>query len=294
MATAKVTEMDREIAVALASEEGHEETVSAKDCILDLSYAREPKRQRWQQWVDAWNPALFGRPYLSRRSNGDLAILDGGHRIAALRARRGEEAEFKAIILDGLAVEDEAWLFVHMDTDRTSPSPAEIFRGQLIAKEQEALDILLVCSSEHVDILGVDRAVPSGSQGRTGARISSTLAIGTLRRLYHAGGSRLLRSTLSILKQTWGDDHGAFDRFPLLSVSGFISLWPHADDDRLMAVMSKHRPGDLHRSAQMLAETFSIGSGGESLTAYGRRILAEWYNQGLRVKAKRLNLGGGG
>lgn len=281
-----VSDGDREVAKSLAHEQGRVEEVDARRCILDLDYAREPKESRWRPWVTAWNWPLFGLPILSRRDDG-YAILDGGHRISAIRAKFGPDIKFNAVVVSDLSREAEAWLFTHLDTESYKPTQAEIFRANLFAKVPEEVDIDFVSRSLGVTIYGVHGASPSGDVASI-KRLKGTFAIGTLRTIYRRGGNLHLRKVMEALRDAWGQQHAAFDRFPLSAMSLFWLQWPTADSKRLVVKMSEPRntPDQLRLTAARLAEAFvNLGAA----ATYGRRVLGEWYSRGLRKGKLREN-----
>ena len=124
-----------------AEQMGEEHFINANECLFDISYGNEPQ-ERWFKPIQAsFKWAMFGRPIVAQRKDGFYAVLDGRHRIVAVRNLFGTDTTFKALVLTGLTQEDEAWMFSHLDIDRRSVPAAETFRSAVIAKERYAIDI---------------------------------------------------------------------------------------------------------------------------------------------------------
>lgn len=264
-----------------AQEMGEEYHVNTKECVFDATYGNEPRERWWKPIAASFKWSMWGRPILSQRKDGRYYVLDGRHRIIALREISGDDAEFPALIMKGLTVQDEAWMFNHLNTDKRAVPAAETFRAALVAKERYAVDIEEVMTTEGIGIRGVTKFGKPETAG-VAARIRETQAIGTLKQIYAREGKMGLRKVVTVLKDAWYDEHGAFDRFPMVAVSAFLNKYsPKAKVPTLIRAMQDANPGQLKTSADVLKGTISIGVG-SSLPRYGTVILANWYNRKTR------------
>ena len=264
-----------------AQEMGQEQYVSAKDCVFDATYGNEPKARWWKPISANFKWAMFGRPILSLRKDGLFYVLDGRHRIIALREIFGDDTEFPALVLKGLQVQDEAWMFNHLNIDHRAVPASETFRAALMAKERYAVDIEEVLTSEGIGIIGVTK-FEKGAKSSAGGRVAETQAIGTLNRIYKRDGKLALRNVISILKDAWIEEHGAFDRFSLVAVAAFVNKYgKKSKPPTLIRAMRDANPGQLKTSADLLKGTISLGSG-SGLEKYGNTILANWSNKKTR------------
>lgn len=87
--------------------------------------------------VKRWDWSLCQPLVVSRRSDGDLLILDGQHRHAGA-IERGDIAFLPCVILSSLDREGEAKTFVELNTKRQRLTQAEVFHGMLAAGDPQA------------------------------------------------------------------------------------------------------------------------------------------------------------
>lgn len=136
---------------------------------------------------------------VSRRDNGDMVVLDGQQRRAAL-LQAGFDGRFsiQCEVLDGLSFADENAVFKRLNADRKSVLPLYLFNNRVNAGESAPVAISLI-----VKECGL--SVATGGSNATGT-IRATAA---LERVY--GGYTLkkpqaaaLRATLTVIKDAWG------------------------------------------------------------------------------------------
>jgi len=260
-----------------AEQMGEEHLINANECLFDISYGNEPQ-ERWFKPIQAsFKWAMFGRPIVAQRKDGFYAVLDGRHRIVAVRNLFGTDTTFKALVLTGLTQEDEAWMFSHLDIDRRSVPAAETFRSAVMAKERYAIDIEEVMTSERIEIIGVTGQLSAAANASEG-RVQKTQAIGTLKVIYNREGKLGLRKTIQILKEAWIDEHGAFDRFPLVAVNAFLTKHRGAKIPTLIKALKDHNPGQLKTSSDGIKANVNISGVGNSVARFGLFILTQWYN----------------
>jgi hypothetical protein len=87
--------------------------------------------------VKRWDWSLCQPLVVSRRSDGDLLILDGQHRHAGA-IERGDIHFLPCVILSSLDREGEAKTFVELNTKRQRLTQAEVFHGMLAAGDPQA------------------------------------------------------------------------------------------------------------------------------------------------------------
>jgi len=82
-------------------------------CFKDLGYQRPTDKKRAARIAQNLNPNRLMVVTLSERADGNMAIIDGGHRVAALRLLGYDNVW--AHVLHGLTPQEEARLFVLLD-----------------------------------------------------------------------------------------------------------------------------------------------------------------------------------
>jgi len=247
------------------------------ELIRDPFINRPLDDKRAERMASAFKPDLFGVPEVSRRGDGKYAIVDGQHRIEALRILGWNGQRIACKIFDGLSRADEAERFLGLNDFRT-PRKVEKFLVRLTAKDPIACAVnRIVGDAGYV----VDR------QSRDGV----ICATDSLESIYLGRGQKIrgqnpdaLRQTLDVITLAWGRTKAAVNAQVLLGVGSFILRY--ADNI------------DLKRLVQKL---IGVPGGSSGLTARGRgkkelhggtlasgiaHYIVESYNRGLRGKSR--------
>ena len=171
------------------TDDGRHEMAVVK--ITDLKINRTSRREANQRRVDLiareYDMAKAGVIEVSRRDNGEMYVMDGGHRMLA--AHIAGETEILAHIHVGLTQQDEARLYREMNKTRLPIKPLEEFKAGLIGGAKDLLEI-----DQIVKELGGHIAT---TQGGSAAGI---VAVKSLERVYKQVGPQGLRS-LAVVDQ---------------------------------------------------------------------------------------------
>jgi len=250
------------------------------DLTVDQSYQADISRSQLAKMVP-WNPDLAGAIEVSHRTDGRYLVLDGQHRLLSARA---QHIEFiRAIVHQGLAVEDEALRFVLLNTQRRQPKALDLFHGRLRAGDEEAAAVVAIVTEFGLTI-----------PRHHGGNIADN-AIGcadALTRIYATGGDFLLRETLRVVEHAWlGNTRGHSG--PVVSgVAGVIWVYrqhPYFSISRLAERVSIVSPIHLAQRAGVIAEGRQGAHGGGTASGsrnlgYGlyREAVREVYNRRAR------------
>ena len=101
--------------------------VKVSDLFVDYSYQRSPIGKKVNKIAKNFDPDLLGVIICSMRESGVLAVIDGSHRVHALRQKQMNDAVLNALVYFDLKIEDEAKIFSLLNQEHTKPNPAEIF-----------------------------------------------------------------------------------------------------------------------------------------------------------------------
>jgi hypothetical protein len=228
-----------------------------------------PKAQREFKEIHAAEIAAdidleaIGYPVVNKR-DGNFYIVDGQHRIAALKMIGWGDQQIMCEVYEGLSEKDEAELFLRRDK-RRAVQAFDRFRIGVVAEREVETDI--------------DRIIRS-----QGLRISddySTLSIacvGALYKTYRNGGPVVLGRSVRLLRDGFPDDGAAFRR-ELVEGAGLVCQRYNGDldDEALKAKLANLRGGAmsvLNKAARIKAAT------GETLSQCTAAALVEVANQG--------------
>jgi hypothetical protein len=151
---------------------------------------RELKQHRVDHLVAEFDLEQLGNPVVSER-DGVFYILDGQHRVAALKDIGWGDQQIECWTYSGLSETEEAERFLKLNDILTVDAFSK-FRVGVSAGRAEETDIDRIVKEAHLVV----------SQARIGGAI---MAVGTLRRIYSRGGPGCLERTLRIIRDAYGD-----------------------------------------------------------------------------------------
>lgn len=229
---------------------------------------REFNERHASKIAAAFDPDLFDDLVVTL-PNGDgiYHVVDGQHRMAAIRSLYGEEEKVPCRIVDAKDPARAAAIFDKINTGRRLPTSIEKFRVRVTAGAETEVAInravvQLGCRIEHSD-------------GPNSIRAPAALL-----NVHNAFGLQVLNDTLATIRTTWRDDKGAWEG-PV--IEGFGSLIGehrgHLDWKRIRErTAANYTPGRLLGQAKADKEAL-----GGRLADGVRRVLIRNYNQGLRA-----------
>lgn len=138
---------------------------------------------------------LCGALVVSARPNGVYAVFDGQHRLQALRVLGVDK--WKCLVYEGLTPEEEAVLFVKLQTERRPVHPLDRHKALVFSGDENAIKINNLAEECGYRI--------------TDAKVHGALAcVITVADCYRVYGPEHLRLALKILEEAWGlSDHYA-------------------------------------------------------------------------------------
>lgn len=169
---------------------------------------------------------------VSRRSNGDLVLLDGGHRCAALMEAGMGDWEITAHIYDGLSLSEEARLFRKLNNTRRSTAYDD-FKVGVVEGDAECVDIDATVAKHDLKVVNQSRD-------------KTVRAVDKLRRIYRSGGAELLSDTLGVALGAWGATSDATEGDVLHGISQVLNRYgTEIDRPALIRKLAKHPGGPL-------------------------------------------------
>lgn len=169
--------------------------LAVSSLLVDPNVQRTVDTQRVERIAAALSPDALGTITVSHRNNGSYHVIDGQHRVAAVRLADGDDAKVLCRVFDGLTLAEEAEMF-RLLNNTAKPQALDLFRVRIIAGDPDALAI--------VDIL--HRYGWAVGQAQAG-HIAAASAV---ERLYHRDAEALEKSVAAIAR-AWGHDIPAND-----------------------------------------------------------------------------------
>jgi hypothetical protein len=255
--------------LAETQEAGNIEVLRLDDINIDKLYQRDLNNDRIQRISDNWDMKAAGAILVSRRENGSLWVVDGGHRMGA--AMMAGETEILAQVLVGLTPKEEAEYRLRANYRRPD-TPQERFRAQLVAEHAETVEINGIVERHGAKV----NFSPNSNAG-----INAVATLEEIFRRDHTGV--LLARTLEFVTDTFGQVSGPTAVTPLLKGVAFMldRHGPELNRGRMIEKLKLEGVTGVKRKAK----NHQVINGG-SLWLNVYRACVEVYNERLGDAAK--------
>jgi len=218
--TATIEEVEQNLNVRFKKMQRLSSSVKPNDVNVDSSYQRDVSDVRVNSIVKNFNRNAIGVVTLSIRENGDLYVIDGQHRIEALKVLGKGDEDINAIVFFDLSVADEAELFVIMNEGRTKPKRYDLHKAS-----SKSGDL----ASQEIDQILAFHGLSVGD--KPGYNIIR--AIGTVHKVYGRIGKDKLSDVLKVLIDANGNHSSAFTAEYILAVASIIANYNNVNLARL-------------------------------------------------------------
>ena len=237
-----------------------------------LPYQRPVDEKEVNRLIREWDDRLLDPLVVSFR-DGKFNVVDGQHRVAAMRKMNGgKEVMVPCIIYSGLTYEQEADLCYKLDKAKKRLTLAQATNA--LAESGTDADIRTVKSLIEANgfVWALDRRTRAANE------------IGSIRALmksWRALGNEEFSRMLVLLRCTWGGHPYSLTSFVFSGMTTFLKTYSAEMDDRIfIRQLSKVEPDEIVRRGKL---DFSTNNNG---LRYARVILEKYNNQ--RKNAKKL------
>lgn len=166
------------------------------DLIVDPDVQRDLDQRRVSKIAEELNLEALGVVTVSHRQNGTYHIVDGQHRVAALKLAGGDDEKVLCRVFDGLMVQEEAELF-RLLNNTAKPMAVDLFRVRVVEGDEVAVDIARILTDQ-------------GWRVTFGTAQSGFTAVVALERVYRQEAAAAERSVATVTR-AWGHDSAAAD-----------------------------------------------------------------------------------
>lgn len=244
--------------------------VNVDDLKTDYSYQRALDEKRVKKIAQDFTPEIAGVIVVSRRADGSLYVVDGNHRVSAMRSIGRKYAV--ANIFDGLSDTEEADLFRRLNTSQKKPSFNEVLVASIAAGNEES-----VAYKALLDMSGVKYSF-NANCGTDKCFIAHKQGLMAVKRF----GAQVFLSTLRILNMSVQRLDGAL----VSGLANVLHSYPGIKRDRLTQVLSITPYEDIIRTTASFAGVIYSGNGAYVSLA---KAIVSFYNKGLTAR-NRLDL----
>ena len=245
--------------------------VKISDLTIDYTYQRQPIMKKVNKIAKSFDPDILGVIICSMREDGSIAVIDGSHRVHALRMKGLNDSTVNALVYFSLTIQEEAKIFAMLNQEHTKPNTTDIFKAGIVSGDEETIAISKILNS-----LGLIIGVGPGD--------NKVRAISTIRRVYRNAGEKVLRDTLYTIKSAYGDSSSTM-RDVLISAIAIVynRYGEKVEVSRMITTLQKFGNPNM-----LIANAKSIGRNANSITASALPfVIVNAYNQ--RLTTNRLS-----
>jgi hypothetical protein len=247
---------------------GKLEWIDVSSLMVDTEYQRELSTAWVRKIAREFDPDVLGVLIVSRRDDGNIYVVDGQHRVAAIKEMGWGDQKVPCNVYEGLSLQDEAKIFWKPQTNRKYLAPGPRFRARLIHGDRDALRI-----RDIVEENGFTITVNAGGAGPE----KSISAVAALEHVYNLGEAKLVE-VMELIRDGYGDSG---DRVGLPIIGGLESFCQkyrgHYDRERLVKILREHTMTSIAAQGADLARV----TGADKRNAHGMVIL-KLYNSRLQ------------
>ena len=243
------------------------------------NYQRPISQSRANKIAASFDPAKLGVLIVSRQLSGEYTILDGQHRLSAMRLRNMDRG--MAIVLENMTREQEADYFRRQNENSTSLNCYDLYNAGLVARDPHFVAIEGILHK-----YGYVASRQSGPMHIT--------AVSALSRIVVLFGLDVLDRAFSYITTTWPTDSTVLRREMLAGIADFVTRFGRSVEPEMFAErMSNVHPSALFYEYRRRTECQVSSRNAFNLTMRYTLtgILVESYNKGLNSNSrKRLKL----
>lgn len=232
-------------------------------------YQRPLKESDVRRIARDYDPGMIGEPELNVRDDGTVVVIDGQHRVEALRRKFGEDHSVKCRVHYGLDIETERKMYLARNYYSRNAT-----RGDTFMTRYESGEISAVTTMRVIEEVGYRPYSKIQRYELPPGCISTSM----VEYVINHSGENVARETLQIIKEAWGDWAG-----PQNLVRGVVVFLaqarkqPHFDPRRLTQILAVTTPMAVWREGKKEAARRDV-----SFIAGVAYHMREKYNHSLR------------
>ena len=224
--------------------------------------------------VRKFNPAAPGVITVSKRGPVTYIVLDGMHRVEAVRRLTDNQGTILAHVFEDLSEPEEAQMFLDLNAGN-QPNIIEKFLVRQVAEDPTALEIARIVGAY-------------GWKVRVGHNVADIQCVGTLERIYlrsekKGADPNYLQLAIMVITHAWGMEPEGVHAAVVEGIAAMFEEYGDTlDPSTLERKMKSYKggPKGLHTAASTLASTLNI-----RVPMAVADILVGAYNKGLKGKA---------
>jgi hypothetical protein len=237
--------------------------------VTTAPYQRQTNTKQIMRIVNNFSEAKLGMPVVSERG-GQFYIIDGNHRVAALRRLGYTETWF--IVLSGMTYEEEADYFRKQNENTRQLSLYTRFKAALEAGDAVSVKINSIVEQNGFEVGTVSRF------------FNTITAIYALNTVYDMYGADNLDRTLKVIRAAWEGNTTAKNRELIVGVSEFLHRFDVDDFPERIGRVSFNA---IWQEYLQYTQYQHRATDNRELRVSLCRILVKYYNKGYTARNKK-------
>ena len=257
--------------VPLCRNPGRLTVLNTARLISGMRYQRKVEKRIVNKLVREWNPVMLTPLVVSHRE-GRYYLIDGQHRVAAMRRIYGGDVKTDCVVHEGLTYQQEAELYIRFDSSIKRITKRQSVNAMLESRNDTRPQII----KELLKQAGFHWALKGRNPANYYINVTSTLF-----RVYDLLGPEGFRRLFTMLSGTWKGVPTSITARMISGTALFLKTYMEDLDDYVFTLrLSTHNPGDILRMAQ------ESGGPGNTPTRIAH-VLLDLYNKGCRTGGDR-------
>ena len=239
--------------------------------ISGMQYQRKVEKRIVNKLVREWNPVLLTPLVVSHR-DGRYYLIDGQHRVAAMRRIYGGDVKTDCVVHEGMTVQQEAELYLRFDSSIKRITKRQSVKAMLESKSDTRPQTI----KELLKEAGFHWALNGRNPANYYINVTSTLF-----RAYELLGPENFRRLFIMLAGTWKGVPTSVTARMISGTALFLKTYLEDLDDYVFTLrLSAYSPVDILRTAQ------ESGGPGNTPTRIAY-VLLDLYNKSCRAGGER-------
>lgn len=253
--------------------------IDLRNLVIDQRYQREISGLQVRRIVDNFNPKLLSYLVVSDRNDGTYAILDGQHRVAAMRSMGMRCAP--CYVHSGITERQEAEIFDGVNRFRRQTTSKDHFRARIFMKDPDALAIQSIAAECGVILASHS---PSGNSNS-----SATIAYKAINYVYEVWGPDILRNTFYFARQAWPNSYEALVSCMIYGIGRFLKTYgAEIKIKKATEKLSTVHPNTIKADANKITPIGTARGSSMEGGIHVARVIVSHYNKG-RAEDSRLD-----
>ncbi len=223
------------------------------------TYQREILDYKLKRMVREWDPSIVGYVLISLRADGSFFVIDGQHRVEAVRRLQGKIGPMiEAVVREGLTSTEEAHFFAESQDPRrrTALSPEDLHIARM--------------HGGHLDTIAMNNAVAAAGyrigRAEVGNDTCRLRAINAANKVQERYGAVTLHDALTFIRSVWGTEKSP-EASLIHGVAMFMVMFPDANIHATARRMGKEIQEKWLRNAKARADAEHLNNA-EGIASY--------------------------